>query len=252
MDRFELLIVGDELLTGKRRDSHLTAVIERLRVRALALSQAHLVGDDEAAIAGQIEAARGRGAILLCCGGIGATPDDRTRQAAARAFGRPLQAHAEAVRRIEQRYGERAYPQRIRMAEFPQGAQLIPNPVNQVAGFSVEHCHFVPGFPEMAWPMIEWVLDTHYRDLQGRAPMRESRLRVSGTAGEGEFVALMEACMQRFGGVSISSLPSRAAPPLPGHIEFGFRGERADEACAWFAGAAAAMAGVTVERLEDY
>ena len=161
-----LLIVGDELLSGKRRDGHLVAVIERLRTRGLALAECRIVGDEEDAIAASIRDAVDAGAVLLSCGGIGGTPDDRTRQAAARAFDRGLLRHPQAAEWIEQRYGERAYPQRIRMADFPSGAELIPNPVNQVAGFSVGHCHFVPGFPEMAWPMIDWVLDTHYRAMQ--------------------------------------------------------------------------------------
>ena len=247
-----LLIVGDELLSGKRRDGHLVAVIERLRTRGLALAECRIVGDEEDAIAASIRDAVDAGAVLLSCGGIGGTPDDRTRQAAARAFDRGLLRHPQAAEWIEQRYGERAYPQRIRMADFPSGAELIPNPVNQVAGFSVGHCHFVPGFPEMAWPMIDWVLDTHYRAMQRGPTAPEARLEVRGRPTEGDFVALMEACLLAFPAVAVSSLPSRGRAPGQGRIEVGFRGDDAARARDWFAERAAAVDGAELRSLDDY
>jgi molybdopterin-biosynthesis enzyme MoeA-like protein len=114
--------------------------------------------------------------IVFSFGGIGATPDDYTRQAAADALEVPIVRHQAAVAEIEAQFGEGAYPKRVIMADFPQGAGLIPNPVNRVAGFSAglenkkqpsqKHNHyFVPGFPAMAHPMMAWVLDTHYSHL---------------------------------------------------------------------------------------
>ena len=241
MQRIELLIVGDELLSGKRQDRHLTAVIERLGDLGLELARVTMVGDDEADIAAAIRAAVAQGSILISCGGIGGTPDDRTRQAAGLAFERALQQHPEATALIEARYGDRARPQRIRMAEFPVGAELIPNPVNQVAGFSVDHCHFVPGFPEMAWPMIEWLFVHRYPSLRGDAGAVEYRLRVAGLPSEGDFIALMEATAAQHPGVKISSLPSIGKQPGEGHIEFGFRGPGAQQACKVFQQQAAAM-----------
>lgn len=247
-----LLIVGDELLTGKRRDGHLSAVVERLRARGMTLDECRIVGDEEAAIADAIRDAVAAGAVLLSCGGIGGTPDDRTRQAAAWAFSVPLERHPKAVALIERRYGDRAIPQRIRMAEFPAGAELIPNPVNQVAGFSFGDCHFVPGFPEMAWPMIEWVLDTHYAERHRNEVEPEARLEVRGRPTEGDFVALMEQCALEFPHTAISSLPSRGAAPGEGRIEFGFRGDGAASARDWFAERAATIDGAQVLPLADY
>lgn len=219
-----LLVIGDEILRGKRQDRHLPFVIGLLGERGLGLHQARFVGDDERQIAAAIRDARHNGELLLSCGGIGATPDDRTRQAAAAAFERPLLRHTEGEALIIAEYGERALPNRVLMADFPQGASLIPNPVNRVAGFSVGNAHFVPGFPEMAWPMLTWVLDTRYPHLHNATPPVEFRLRVIGTTSEGDLLDLMEDTLARYPGLQLSSLPSRGGADRPRHIEFGFRG----------------------------
>ncbi len=231
-----LLVIGDELLSGKRGDRHLPKVIELLRARGISLCWAQFLGDDEAQIAEALAAARRRGDVVLSCGGIGATPDDRTRQAAALAFGVPLVAQPEALALIEAEYGAKAHPNRVLMAQFPQGAGIIPNPVNRVAGFSIGDCYFVPGFPEMAWPMLEWVLDGPLKFLHDAAPAMEFRLRVIGTSGEGDLLDLMEATLARFPGIKLSSLPSRGTPGQPRHIEFGIKGpaELAAIAFVWF------------------
>ncbi|MFA5938781.1 MAG: molybdopterin-binding protein [Sinimarinibacterium sp.] len=250
--RIGLLIVGDEILSGKRTDRHLAKVIELLRVRGLELSWARLVGDDEADIADALIWAQGRGDVVLSCGGIGATPDDRTRQAAARAFDVPVERHAEAEALIVGQYGDAAHPNRVLMADFPRGAGLIPNPVNNVAGFFVEDCNFVPGFPEMAWPMLEWVLDTRYAHLHRQQDRVEYRMRAIGTSGEGDLLPLMEATLAQFPAIKLSSLPFRGDVTRPRHIEFGFKGERTAAAAAYryFAGRLAAEFPVQIEVLD--
>ena len=74
----------------------------------------------------------------------------------------PLARHPEAVAEIEARFGAEAYPHRVLMAEFPAGSSIIPNPFNRIASFSIRDHHFFPGFPQMAWPMLDWVLATRY------------------------------------------------------------------------------------------
>lgn len=231
-----LFVIGDEILSGKRQDQHLPKVIELLKTRGMDLAEARFLGDSETQIADAIRLAAQPGCLLLSCGGIGQTPDDQTRQAAARAFGLPLERHPEGEALIVAQYGSQAFPNRVRMADFPRGAGLIPNPVNRVSGFFVGDCHFVPGFPEMAWPMIEWVLDTRYPQLRRSDPPVEYRLRAVGSAAEGDLVELMEAVLAKFPGVSLSSLPYRGGPRGPRHIEFGIRGERERAAAAyrWF------------------
>lgn len=227
-----LFVIGDEILSGKRQDKHLSKVIELLAARGMALAAAEFLGDDQSQIAAAIARVTARGDLLLSCGGIGATPDDCTRQAAALAFGRPLERHAEAVQLIEAQYGNRAYPNRVIMAEFPQGAGLIPNPINRVAGFFVDHAHFVPGFPEMAWPMLEWVLDQRYPQLRNAEPPVEYSLRAYDAA-EGDLLGLMEETLAAHPGLKLSSLPFRSRPNTPSHIEFGFKGPAAQAASAY-------------------
>lgn len=246
-----LFVIGDEILSGKRQDKHLSRVIEMLAARGMALAWARFIGDDEQAIADALRAAVAVGDVVLSCGGIGATPDDCTRQAAARAFGRPIERHAEAEALILAQYGDSALPNRVLMADFPQGAGLIPNPVNRVAGFYVEDCNFVPGFPEMAWPMLEWVLDQRYAALHQEHPPVEFRLRVVGTSGEGDLLPLMEQTLELFAGIKLSSLPSRGEAGRPRHIEFGFRGAADEAAAAYrhFEQGLAAWPGALIEAL---
>jgi molybdopterin-biosynthesis enzyme MoeA-like protein len=252
MSKVMLFVIGDEILSGKRTDRHLPQVIALLAARGMELGAAEFLPDDEARIADAIARVRTRGEVLFSCGGIGATPDDCTRQAAARAFSVPIERHAQAEALILAEYGERARPHRVLMADFPAGAALIPNPVNRVAGFSIGDCYFVPGFPEMAWPMLEWVLDHRLAQLHRTQPPVEFRLRAIGTSGEGDLLPLMEATLREFPGVRLSSLPCRGDAERPRHIEFGIKGERAiaARAFAWFRSGLLSRVDVRVEDLE--
>ena len=246
-----LFVLGDELLSGKRQDRHLPKVIELLGARGMSLDYARFIGDDMADIAEAIRQTRARGDLVLSCGGIGATPDDLTRQAAAAAFGVPIERHREAEALIEAEYGDKAHPRRVLMADFPAGCGLIPNPVNRVAGFYVEHHHFVPGFPDMAWPMIEWVLDTRYPHLRISDPPVEFRLRALGSSAESDLLDLMEDVLAQFPGIKLSSLPFRGDAERGRHIEFGIRGPRALAARAFehFRSGLSRRAGVVLELL---
>lgn len=246
-----LFVLGDELLSGKRPDKHMPKVISLLAARGMGLDWVQFLGDDEDLIAEAIRSVRQRGDVLLSCGGIGATPDDRTRQAAARAFGVPIERHAEGLKILLEEYGDRTHPNRAIMVDFPQGAGLIPNPVNRVPGFWIGECHFVPGFPEMAWPMLEWVLDTRLRHLHVGEPPVEFRLRALGTSGEGDLLDLMESTLRNFPGIKLSSLPFRGDGERPRHIEFGIKGPRESAAAAFraFRTALAARGDVTLEDL---
>lgn len=279
MTTFGLIIVGDEILSGKRADKHLPKVIELLGARGLALGYAHYVGDDparlEALLKDAFAAARDQGDVVFSCGGIGATPDDHTRQCAARALGVPLALHPEAKALILERMQDVAREQgkpyeperednvyRLNMGVFPEGAQIIPNPYNKIAGFSClpdgggspegggvlsaagppqgakaplggsdpraagerGGVHFVPGFPVMAWPMIEWVLDTIYPHLKRAGAYVEQSVIVKG-AMEATLTPLMEQIEAAHEGVKVFSLPSVDHPQYGRHIELGVKGE---------------------------
>jgi molybdopterin-biosynthesis enzyme MoeA-like protein len=152
-----------------------------------------------------------------------AKPDVRIFEAGAAAAGVPIERHAGAIALIEQQFGEAAYPKRVLMADFPQGVALIPNPVNRVPGFSLGHHHFFPGFPDMAWPMLDWVLATHYPDWRVE-PEVELAIRVNG-AGESQLLDLMERVVRDHPACKLFSLPSLKPERT---IELGVRGQRAD------------------------
>jgi molybdopterin-biosynthesis enzyme MoeA-like protein len=240
-----LIIIGDEILSGRRQDKHLVKVIELLGARGLQLSWARYAGDERGLITQTLKDAFAGGDLVFSTGGIGATPDDHTRQCAAAAQGLPLELHPQARELILERMRDVAKEQglpyepdradnvhRLNMGVFPQGARIIPNPYNKIPGFSCGHVHFVPGFPVMAWPMIEWVLDTHYRDLHGSGVVRERSLIVKG-AMEATLTPLMEDIEQRFAGIKVFSLPSVDHPQHGRHIDLGVKGldgERVDAA----------------------
>lgn len=206
MQNFGLYIIGDEILSGKRKDAHLSKVIELLSSRGLQLSWAHFLGDVPEQITHLFQASMSRGDIVFSFGGIGATPDDFTRQCAADAAGVPIERHPIAVAEIEAQYGDTAYPKRVLMADFPQGADIIPNPVNRVAGFSINEHYFVPGFPEMGHPMIEWVLETYYQQLYHQQNYLEASILVT-EVGESDLIDLMNQMLLRYPALKVFSLP---------------------------------------------
>ncbi len=206
MKGFGIYIIGDEILSGKRQDAHLSFVIQALKARGLSLAWANYLGDIPEQITAALKTSMARGDVVFSFGGIGATPDDFTRQCAADAVGVSLARHAEALAEIEAQYGDTAYPQRVLMADFPQGASIIPNPVNRVAGFAIHEHYFLPGFPQMAHPMMEWVLDTHYAQLFHQQDYAEASILVM-EAGESRLIDLMQAIVAQYPDLKLFSLP---------------------------------------------
>ncbi len=233
---FGLVVVGDEILSGKRADKHMPRLIELLSARSLQLAWAEYVGDSPARITETLRRAFAAGIPVFSCGGIGATPDDHTRQCAAAALGVPLALHPQAEALIRERMQDTAREQgvvyepdrpdnihRLNMGVFPEGARIIPNPYNKIPGFSVHDVHFVPGFPVMAWPMMEWVLDTRYAHLFHRSSSVEHSVIVHG-AMEATLTPLMERLEADHPQVKVFSLPSVDHPEWGRHIDLGVKG----------------------------
>ena len=218
-----LIIIGDEILSGKRQDKHLGHVIPMLAERGLTLSWCQIIGDDPARITQTLKQAMSSNDVVFCCGGIGATPDDYTRQCAADAAGVSLVRHPQALAEIEARFGAEAYPNRVKMADLPENCSIIPNPVNRVPGFSVGHVHFLPGFPEMAWPMAEWVLDKNYQHLEPNEREVEN-LFILPNAKEADLLEVMETLVKEHPALKLSSLPSYGNAHIGPHIELGLKG----------------------------
>jgi molybdopterin-biosynthesis enzyme MoeA-like protein len=239
---FGLLVIGDEILSGRRQDKHLPKVIELLAARGLALAWAECVGDDPARITATLRRVLVTDDMVFSTGGIGATPDDHTRQCAAAALGVPLALHPEARALIERRgrdvaaeKGQTYDParadniQRLQMGVLPEGVALIPNPYNRIPGFSCRGpgggaVYFTPGFPVMAWPMLAWVLDTHCaRWFRRPDAWRERSLIVMGTA-ESVLTPVMERVEAAHPRVKVFSLPSVDHPEWGMHIDLGVKG----------------------------
>jgi molybdopterin-biosynthesis enzyme MoeA-like protein len=248
---FALIIIGDEILSGKRADKHLAKAIDLLGARGLQVAYADYVGDDPERITTTLKRAFSSGDTVFSFGGIGATPDDHTRQCAARALGLELVLHPQAADLILERMQDVARENgtpfeplrddnqhRMNMGFFPVGASIIPNPYNKIAGFSCPgqgggQVHFVPGFPVMAWPMVEWVLDTHYAHCFRQNSWVEQSVIVFGTM-EATLTPLMES-IERQHAVKVFSLPSVDHPEFGRHIELGVKGAPAVVAVAYTA-----------------
>ena len=233
---FGLIIIGDEILSGKRADKHLPKTIEILQARGLQLAWADYVGDSPDRITATLQRAFASGDVVFSTGGIGATPDDHTRQCAAKALGRSLALHPDAktliLERMQDVARENGKPyepdrddnrHRLNMGVFPVGAEIIPNPYNKIAGFSCNNVHFVPGFPVMAWPMMEWVLDQKYSHLFNQDPQIEKSVIVYGQM-EATLTPLMEQIESEFAPAKVFSLPSVDHPQHGRHIELGVKG----------------------------
>ncbi len=241
---FGIIIIGDEILSGKRTDKHLAKMIELLSERGLSLAWAEYLGDDPARLTATLRRTLNSSDIVFSCGGIGATPDDHTRQSAAAALGVPLALHPQARDKIRERITEMAAEagktvdldapenlQRLKMGEFPVGAEIIPNPYNKIPGFCLRNAlggahYFVPGFPVMAAPMMAWALDTHHAHLFHQVAHAEQSVIVYDGI-ESTLTPLMEAIEAEFAGIKVFSLPSVGDAQRRRHIELGVKGDPA-------------------------
>jgi len=252
MRRFGLIVIGDEILSGRRQDKHMSKLIELLNERGLSLSWAKYVADDPEQITATLKESFVSGDVVFSTGGIGATPDDHTRQCAALALGTKTELHPSAQELIAGRIQSTAEgdpvkadlstpenQHRFKMGEFPIGSEIIPNPCNQIPGFRIQEHHFLPGFPVMAAPMMAWCLDTHYQNLFHQENWAEQSFIVPKGI-ESALTPLMERIEASFPGVKVFSLPSVGDPSKGGvyaqrHIELGIKGNANLLESAWIA-----------------
>jgi len=216
--KIHAIIIGDEILSGKRQDKHLNYLATTLSGKGLSLNKVDYVPDDLDQISETIQ--NKLDCIVFCFGGIGATPDDCTRQAAAKAHQRKLTRHPDALRLIVERFGSDAYPKRVLMSEIPVGADIIPNKINDIPGFSVGEHYFMPGFPEMSWPMVQWVLKEYYAD-KVNAKHLDLSIWIDDVP-ESKLIDLMNEIKNDNPRIKIYSLP-KLKPKMT--IELGVRGD---------------------------
>lgn len=221
------LIIGDEIIRGKRQDKHFEKLRTILAARGLYLDWVLYMGDNRARLTEALRRSLASDDIVFSFGGIGSTPDDHTRHAAGAAAGVAVAVHPEAEVLIRARLkslDREVTPAMLQMGAFPVGSRIIPNPFNGIPGFSYENHHFVPGFPEMSWPMVEWVLDTQYSDRFNKNPEAEAAIIVWDGI-EGLMVDLMERIERDYPGLTVFSLPSVGSETKRRHVELGVRGK---------------------------
>ena len=201
---------------------------ELLGARGLRLSWAEYLGDERERIAATLKRTFTSGDAVFCFGGIGNTPDDHTRQAAALALGVDLELHPDAEREIRARFGEQTNDTRLSLGTFPRGVDIVPNPFNRIAGFCVRDHYFLPGFPQMAHPMAEWALDTFYPHLFNLSPVVDKAFLLTGpNAYESALLDLMERIVAAYPALRLFSLPSIGDDGQRRHLELGVEGEKA-------------------------
>lgn len=222
---FGAIIIGDEILSGKRQDKHLARTIEALGARGLELGWAEYIGDDPARITATLRRTFASTDVVFSFGGIGATPDDHTRQCAAAAAGQGLATHPAGLKELEARFKpEEITERRLKMIEFPERSEIVPNPYNRIPGFSLNQHYFLPGFPEMAHPMMAWVLDTKYAHLRPEVRAVEEAILVR--IGESFLIDVMNAVVRDYPDLKLSSLPQNV--PGGGYlVEVAVRGDPA-------------------------
>ncbi len=203
--KVRLLIIGNELLAGRRQDKHFGHCQHYFSERGLPIVSVHYCHDETDELVSILQWLKRVGDVSFCFGGIGATPDDLTRAAAAKAFDLELIRHEEASELIIQQFGEQAFPIRIKMADLPEGSSLIPNEFNNIPGFTLKEMHFLPGFPQMAWPMLDWVVNHCYK-----IPQREQtiyRSLIIFDVRESDLVEILSNTQDKIPDAKISSLP---------------------------------------------
>jgi len=224
---FGAIIIGDEILSGKRQDKHFAKVAELLAARGLRLAWVEYLGDDRERLAATFRRTMAAGDVVFSCGGIGNTPDDHTRQAVAAALGVGLELHPEGFEELKLRFaGEEITEQRKLLVTFPAGVRIVPNPFNRIPGFMANEHYFVPGFPQMAHPMIEWALDTFYRaEFRPVTGSVEKAFLLTGpTAYESALLDLMERIVAAYPTLRLFSLPSLVGKERK-HLELGVEGD---------------------------
>lgn len=156
-----LIIIGNEILSGRTVDANLPHLAKRLGDIGVRLAEARVVSDDEAEIVDAVNLCRARHDYVFTTGGIGPTHDDITSAAIAKAFGRPFERNAEAEALLLDYYPpEKVNEARMSMADMPEGAELIDNPVSIAPGFRVENVHVLAGVPKIMQAMLDNILPT--------------------------------------------------------------------------------------------
>ena len=223
--RVGIVILGDEVLKGEIREANLAYMIPLLAEWGAETALCAILPDDIHVVVRHLRRFREEVDLLVLTGGIGPTPDDITREAVAEVAGVPLIVHPEAKAALEARPYKGANPEyRMLMAQVPQGATLIPNPLSPAPGFYIDRMAIFPGVPRMLQAMFEWVRPM----VSGR---RRSRVILYSMAPESSYAGIMKEAMTAFPDIGIGSYPMSEEEY---RVRVVFRGDQFDrtDACA--------------------
>ena len=199
-----MVVIGDEILSGRTRDSNMNHLAKELTKVGIDLREARVVSDDRDAIIGAVSELRGKVDHVFTSGGIGPTHDDITADCVAAAFGVSIDIREDAYALLAAHYerqGSEFNAARQRMARIPDGAVLIENPVSIAPGFAMDNVYVMAGVPAVFETMVASVLPT----LTGGAPLLSQNLRVE--RGEGDIAGPLAELASEFGDLSIGSYP---------------------------------------------
>ena len=223
-----MLVIGDEILSGRTRDSNMHHLANELTKYGIDLKEARMVSDEAEAITSAVKALAATYDHVFTSGGIGPTHDDITADCIAEAFGAAIDVRADARAILEEHYaktGAELNEARLRMARIPDGAALIDNPVSRAPGFTLGNVHVMAGVPAVFQAMVETVLAT----LAGGKPLLSQTLRVE--RGEGEIAATLSALAEKFGDLSIGCYPFQVNGAFGANVVVrGTEGARVDAA----------------------
>jgi molybdenum cofactor synthesis domain-containing protein len=197
-----VLIIGDEILSGRTQDVNLNAIARFLGTLGVDLKEARVVGDDEGEIVAAVNALRSRYDYLFTTGGIGPTHDDITADCVAKAFGVALYEHPEIIEMMSARFGGELNAARRRMTRVPEGGTLVRNPVNGPPGFQIGNVFVLAGVPQIMRGMLE---DIGHRLKHGAVVIART-VRIDGS-GEGAIAAPLEAVARAHPNLSLGSYP---------------------------------------------
>ena len=197
-----VLIIGNEILSGRTQDANLAFLAQGLNEVGIRLREARVIPDEPEAIVGTVNEARAKFDYVFTTGGIGPTHDDITSACIARAFGVPLVIHPEARRILESHYPPGGLNEaRLRMAQVPEGAALLPNPISRAPGFCIGNVYVLPGVPQ--------IMQAIFKELQHRLKggAKVFSRNVSCSLGEGTIARDLAALQARYDDLEIGSYP---------------------------------------------
>jgi molybdenum cofactor synthesis domain-containing protein len=237
-----VLIIGDEILSGRTQDTNLNFIARYLGPYGVDLAEARVVGDIEDEIVTALNHLRERYDYVITTGGIGPTHDDITADCVAKAFGVKLYEHPDIIAMMSARWGGELNAARRRMARVPEGGSLVKNPVQGPPGFQIGNVFVLAGVPQIMRGMMD---DVGPKLRTGRVVIART-VRVEGT-GEGVIAAPLETIAKAHPDLSLGSYPFYGPSGFGSNLVI--RGRDADEVAATEAALVAALSAVGVANI---